>query len=194
MRKDQFLAQLRRSLGGMDETEKKEILYDYEEHFRIGAAEGKDEEQIAGSLGNPRVIGNSYRIEGMLEEPSAGGGVTAGSVLRAVFASLSLTFFNLVVVIGPFFGLVGVMIGLWAAAVSLPLAGIAGIVALVASAVVPHLFSLSGMNPGFLVFAGIGVSALGVLAVIGMLLLTKMFIHGVAEYVKMNVRIVTRRR
>lgn len=36
MTKEQFLTQLKRSISGLKETEKKEILYDYEEHFRMG--------------------------------------------------------------------------------------------------------------------------------------------------------------
>jgi len=192
--RDQFLSDLKRSLGAIQESEKLDILSDYEEHFRMGLAEGKSEEQIADSLGNPRILGKSYTIDSLLEEPKAGGGVTAASVLRAVFASISLTFFNVIVVLGPFLGLVAVMVALWAAAVSLPLSGIAIVLAPAAALIVPGFFSLAGMSPVFLVFAGIGTAALGVLAVIGMWKLSRLFVLVIASYVKFNLRIVTRKR
>jgi len=194
MNQERFLSELKRSLGAMEESEKRDILSDYEEHFRMGLAEGKNEEQIAGSLGNPRILGKSYAIDSLLEEPKEGGGITAASVLRAVFASISLTFFNVIVVLGPFLALVGVMVALWAAAVSLLLSGLAIVLAPVAAQVVPNFFSLASMNPVFLVFAGIGTAALGVLAVIGMWKLSLLFVLVIAAYVKFNLRIVTRRR
>ena len=194
MNRERFLFELKRSLGRMEESEKREILSDYEEHFRMGLSEGKSEEQIADLLGNPRILGKSYAIDSLLEEPKEGGGVTAASVVRAVFASISLTFFNVIVVLGPFLGLVGVMIGLWATAVALPLSGIAIVLAPVAALIVPSFFSLSTMSPAFLVFAGIGIAAVGVLAVIGMWKLSRLFVRVVAAYVKFNLRIVTRKR
>lgn len=194
MNRERFLFELKRSLGKMEESEKRDILSDYEEHFRMGLAEGKGEEQIADSLGNPRILGKSYAIDSLLEEPKEGGGVTAASVLRAVFASISLTFFNVIVVLGPFLALVGVMIGLWATAVSLPLTGIVIVLAPLAALIVPNLFSLASMSPAFLVFAGIGIAALGVLAVIGMWKVSRMFVLVIAAYVKFNLRIVTRKR
>ena len=194
MNKEQFLTQLKRALGGMPEAEKREVLYDYEEHFRMGLAEGKSEEQISQSLGNPRTIGGSYRIDAMLVEPKGGGGVAAASVLRAVFASISLTFFNVIIVLGPFVGLVGVMIGLWAAAASLALAGVVTVLGAAVAIFLPNLIPYVGPNPAFLFFAGIGVAALGMLAVIGMGKLTRPFTLLIAEYVKFNARIVTRRK
>ncbi len=193
MNKETFLDELKRSLGRMPESEKKEVLYDYEEHFRMGTAEGKSEEQVAQSLGNPRLIGRSYVIDAMLEERD-GGRVAAGSVVRALFASISLTFFNLIFILGPFVGLVGVMIGLWAAAISLPIAGVAAVLSPIGALIVPQYVSLGGFTPLLWVFTGIGVAALGVLAVIGMLLLSRLFVEMIAGYVKFNVRIVTRRR
>jgi uncharacterized membrane protein len=194
MNKEKFLTELKRSLGRMPEAEKGEVLYDYEEHFRMGAAEGKSEEQIAEALGNPRAIGKSYAIDALLEEPKGGGGVTATSVLRAIFASISLTFFNIIVVFGPFFGLVGVMIGLWATAASLALSGVAVLVSPVVALIVPGLFTLAGVNAAFLLFAGIGVAGLGLLAVIGMWKLSQLFVQATAAYIRFNARIVMRRK
>ncbi len=194
MTRQAFVAELARALGRMPETDRKEILYDYEEHFRMGLTDGKSEEEIARSLGNPRVLGRSFAIDAMLEAPASGAGVTAGSVMRAVFASMSLTIFNVIFVLGPFLGLVGVMIGLWAAAVSLPLAGLGTFLSPIAALILPRYVSLAGMNAAFLLFAGIGVAGLGLLAVIGMWKLSRLFVLMIAAYVRFNARIVTRRR
>jgi uncharacterized membrane protein len=194
MTRENFLSDLKRALGGMTDQERRDVMYDYEEHFRMGAAEGKSEEEIARSLGNPRMLGKSYAIDVLLEEPKGGGGVTATSVLRALFASISLTFFNVIFVLGPFLGLVGGMIGLWAAAASLPLAGLGVLLSPVAAAIVPQYFSLAGMNPAVLFFAGAGVTGLGVLAVLGMWKLSQLFVKMTAAYVRFNARIVTRRK
>ncbi len=194
MRREQFITELKKGLGRASESEKREILADYEEHFRMAAADGRTEEQTAQALGNPRVIGRSYRIDAMLEESREGGAAGARAVIRAVFASLGLTLVNAIFVLGPFVGLAGAMLGLWAAAVSLPLAGLAAAVSPVALLVAPRFVSLGGVSPVFLVFAGIGVAALGVLAVIGMAQLSRLFIRMVAAYVRFNARMITRRK
>jgi uncharacterized membrane protein len=192
MKRDEFLAQLRKSLGGLPEEEKKEILSDYEEHFSAGLASGKSEEDVAQALGNPRVLGASFRIDAMLEEGKSGGSLTA--VLRAVFASLSLGFFNLIVVLGPFIAVVAVILSLWAAAAAMALSGVAALVGLAIQPLLPQFLSTGGMNTAFLVFASIGVSACGLLAGIGMLFLTRWFFIAIAKYVQFNVRIVAHRR
>lgn len=193
MTREQYITELKRGLGRMGEADRREILADYEEHFRMAAADGRTEEQTAQALGNPRVTGRSYRIDAMLEESRGGGAAGARAVVRAVFASLGLTLVNAIFVLGPFVALAGAMIGLWAAAVSLPIAGIAAAVGPVAVLVAPQAVSLGGLSPLFLVFAGIGVAALGVLAVIGMWQLSRLFIRMVAAYVRFNARMVTRR-
>ena len=198
MTRQQFLDQLRSALGRMSEQERREILADYEEHFRMGAAEGKTEEAIAASLGNPRLLGRSYAIDAILDTTSdgkpSGSAPGAAAVLRAVFASISLGFFNVIFILGPFLGVVGVLVGLWAAAFSIAVSGLAVVLSPLAALFVPRFVDLGGLSPFFLVFAGIGLAGLGVLAGMGMLALTKLFGRGTAEYVKFNARIVTRRR
>ncbi len=194
MTREKFLSDLKASLGRMSDEERREVIYDYEEHFRMGAAEGKTEEQIAQSLGNPRHIGRSYAIDALLEEPKEGGGVKAASVLRAVFASISLTFFNVIFILGPFLGLVGVLIGLWATVAGLALSGVGTALSPIAAPIVPGFLNLGGVSPAFLVFAGIGVAGLGLLAGFGMWKLTRLFVRGTAAYLRFNARIITRRK
>ncbi len=194
MNREQFLSDLTRALGRMSDQEKREILYDYEEHFRMGMAEGKKEEDIARALGNPRVLGKSYAIDALLEERGAGERLPAGAVVRAVFASISLTFVNVIFVLGPFLGLVGGMIGLWAAAVSLPISGVAAALSPLAVLAAPGVFSLGGLHPALVIFGGLGVAGLGLLAVLGMWKLSQLFVQMTAAWVRFNARIVTGRK
>jgi len=188
MNKEQFLGQLRRSLSGIPEEEKKEILYDYEEHFRSGLENGQEEAEIARSLGNPRVLGKSYRIEILLDKER--GGNRASNILRAVFASLSLGFFNVIITIPLFAGLFGVLAGLWAGAVSLAVSGVAVLLGLILQPLFPAFIGLGALSIPFLIFAGIGISALGLLSVIGMWKLSQLFFRMTARYVQFNLRII----
>ena len=188
MNKEQFLNQLKRSLAGVPEEEKKDILYDYEEHFLGGGENGQKEEEIARSLGNPRVLGKSYHIESLLNESR--GGRRAANVLRAVFASLSLGFFNVIITVPVFAGLLAGLIGLWAGAVSLAVTGVAVILAVILQPLLPAFITLGGLSIPFLIFASIGISSLGLLSLVGMWRLSQWFFKIAGKYVQFNLRII----
>ncbi|GFZ30305.1 hypothetical protein CSC2_08310 [Clostridium zeae] len=61
MRKDEFMREMEVNLDKVSESERKEILYDYEEHFRIAKENGKADEEICMELGDPKEIANSYK-------------------------------------------------------------------------------------------------------------------------------------
>lgn len=191
MNREQYLRELVTSMEGMGEQEKKEIAADYEEHFRIGVSSGKSEEEIARALGNPRSIGKSYRIDAMLEGPESPG---AASVLRAVFATMSLGFFNIVVVLGPFVAIVAVVASLWAVAASVGLSGVGLVLGAIARPILPAYITTGGFHPAFLGFAGVGLAALGLLSILGMWQLSKWVVRLIGRYVQLNVRIVTNKR
>ena len=192
MNREQFLARLGKALGGLSAAEKREILADYEEHFRSGLAEGRSEEEIARALGSPAVLGGSYRVESLTDSSRQGWG--AADVIRAVFASLSLGLFNAIIVLGPFIGLLGVLAGLWAAAGSLALSGVAGMLGAIVGPFMPALSGMTVWNALFVFFAGVALAALGLLAVLGMVVLTRWFTVLVARYVRFNARIITGRK
>jgi len=61
MTKQEFLNTLSEGLKNFPSNERNEILYDYEEHFRIGEASGKSDEEIIGELGDPYMILSQYK-------------------------------------------------------------------------------------------------------------------------------------
>lgn len=56
MKKKEFLEILRKNLQGLKEEDIKEIIEDYEEHFKIGKKNKRSEQEISSSLGNPKEI------------------------------------------------------------------------------------------------------------------------------------------
>lgn len=69
MHKEQFLRELSGHLRKLPEEERKDILYDYEEHFQFGLEEGKTEGEIVKGLGSPKAIAKEmlalYRFDEM---------------------------------------------------------------------------------------------------------------------------------
>lgn len=51
-----YLTELEKLLQAVPQEERKEILQDYQEHFRLAAAEGKSMDEIIRSLGGPEVL------------------------------------------------------------------------------------------------------------------------------------------
>jgi uncharacterized membrane protein len=198
MKREQFLRELTAAIGDMPADQIKEILYDYEEHFDAGAAQNKSEDAIAQSLGNPRIIGASYRVEAMLTPEKRNGVSTATSIASAVLATISLTMFNLIFLVGPFFIVLAILFALWACSLSLVVSGVfvIGYPFFCHFANSIHYQSSIALiqNPAlsfvFLFTFGLGVAALGVLASTGMIFVTKSFFLGVASYLKINMRIV----
>lgn len=60
MTKTEFLQQLYNLLGVLPADERDDIIADFEEHFSVGASEGKSEEQICSELGDPKSCAAQY--------------------------------------------------------------------------------------------------------------------------------------
>lgn len=191
MNKSEFIAALDQAIGKIPEQAKKEILYDYEEHFSVGLELGKTEEEIANALGDPKQIARQFRAECALRE--AEGSSSPGNIFRAVFAAVGLGFFNLIFVLGPFLFAAGLILGLFITAMGVLFAGLVLILAVVISSVFPNLISID-LNPAVVFFLGTGVTALGILCNILVYYLIKTFFRATLSYLKMNSRIIAGRR
>ncbi|MBF9016891.1 MULTISPECIES: HAAS domain-containing protein [unclassified Oceanispirochaeta] len=197
MTEKQFIKILKQNLKGLSEEDQIEILSDYNEHFLLGKESGKDEEEICISLGDPAQIGKNSRVELLMdkaEQESA-----AGNVFKAVVASFSLGFFNIVFVLGPYLGLAGVMIGLWGTSVSLMLSGLICSLAVIFRPLILIFIPFMTYPVGFginlaLFLAGIALFSLGSLAVIGMTKISKLFYRGTVKYLQSNLKIIKRSR
>ncbi|MFE4130839.1 DUF1700 domain-containing protein [Peribacillus sp. YIM B13482] len=177
MNKEQFLKQLNESLTGLSLEEQEDILQDYEEYFAIGMEKGKTEQEISTSLGHPKQISKellaSYHL-GQVQQSTS-----AGNVMRAVWAVIGLGFFNLVIVLGPFMALVGVVIAGWASAIAFILAPL-GVI-----------FNLAvGNFQLFDLFFALGLSGIGIFIAMGMFVATSALTKGFIRYLKFNASLV----
>ncbi|MCD1162029.1 DUF1700 domain-containing protein [Peribacillus frigoritolerans] len=177
MNKEQFLKQLNASLTRLSLEEREDILQDYEEYFEIGMEEGKSEQEISKSLGNPKQISKelmaTYHL-GQVEQTTS-----AGNVMRAVWAVIGLGFFNLVIVLGPFIALIGVVIAGWVSAIAFILAPLGALFNLVLGNF--QLFDL---------FFALGLCGIGIFVAMGMFVATSTLTKGFIRYLKFNASLV----
>jgi len=187
MTKNEFMSILNSQLSGMPEDERKEMIYDYEEHFRFALEEGKTEEQICSELGEPKEIAKQYKLN--YKVTRAAENPSTRNIFSAVLAGISLGFFNLVLFLPIFLSLVGVLFGLFAAAIGVALAGVLTVFSPILAAIAPGYVSV-GMNLVAAMFFGIGLTALGALFFIGDCYLAKYFYQFTIKYLKWNVNVV----
>ncbi len=185
MNKQQFLNELRAALAPLPAVEREDILADYEEHFRIAAETGHSEETVAAALGDPRELARSY-IEGMDPPPFDPTDPTLGGKAAYPYAKrprpsnshpgiiTGVVLFNVFIGAWLLVSLISAWIGLWMVPIAIALAGIVSIVAGICIPVI--------MPKWALILAGIALIALGILAVIGMVYVTKYFFKGIRLY------------
>ncbi|RDW15006.1 HAAS signaling domain-containing protein [Oceanobacillus chungangensis] len=179
MTKKQFISKLNASLKRLPYEERQDIIQDIEEYFVIGSEEGKSEEQVATSLGSPEQIAKelvaAYRVEKVEETTST------GNIIRAVWAVIGLGFFNLVIVLGPFVALAGVIIAGWLMGISFVASPI---FVLLNVAIHPQIFEI------FDLFFSIGLAGIGLFIAIGMFFATRAIKNGFVRYLKYTIGIV----
>ena len=168
MNKEQYLMKLKKMLP---EYESQEIINDFEEHFKVGFEDGKTEEEIIDSLGNPMDIAKEY---GYVEKDKS-----QLPVGNRVIALIGLIFFDLLIGIAIIGSLIAVWASLWATVISLVVSGIAALIGMF-------------ISPGpwyILFFGGVSVLALSVVLGIGMIYVTKYAFKGLVWYGKLHGKI-----
>ena len=190
MNKKEFLAILRANLSGMDANTIKDILYDYEEHFRIGLENNKTEEEISKAPGNPVQIANAYKADGFIKKAEIS--PRPYNMFKAILAGIGLGLFNLAFVVGLYAGIVGIVIGLGGTAFGISFAGMFLIVA--TFFLPPYIstpFNLSiGLGRLACFISGIGLLSLGLLLVILTVFISKLILQVTISYIKANVELV----
>lgn len=200
MNKEEFLKTLEASLKAFTLEEKKDILYDYEEHFRIGLQNGKTEEELIKELGSPNDIAKQYKsnIEYLpytenISEPLKyeQAKLHDRSIVPSIISALALGFFNLIFVLWIFIAAGATLFGLAAAAIAITTSGI--IVTL--APILAPLFSGSIFMPSNIPYVltilfGIGTAALGALFCIGIFYLSRYFYFAAVKYIKWNITII----
>lgn len=196
MNREQFLEELGKALKGLPETEVREILEDYQMHFQEGTADGREDADIARTLGNPASIGRMFRADFMVAQ--AGRSATFRNVAGAAAAVIGLGLFNLLFVAGPLLVVFLVLLATWMLIAILALVSLTVTVASIFYALFPSWLVVGGASPFLLAlgffFLGIGGFSLSALLVIAMAFLTRFCFRLLAGYLKFNLEFIQKRR
>lgn len=194
-----FLKKLEDRLRFLADSDRRDILYDYEEHIAAAVENGESEAAVIEKLGSPELIARQYHAARMIHEAERQG--SPKNVMRAILATMGLGMLNLIFVLGPFVGLIGVLIGLLGSGFAIALSGVfiagAGLLGLtgmdlhwVIHSTVPISFNQSYLS---LAMIGGGISVFsggGLLALIGVWLSEQTFKLTI-RYLKFNMRLIT---
>lgn len=187
MNRQTFMNELSRHLTGISEDEKQDILFDYDEHFRIGIEGGRIEEEIAAALGDPRTIAKQLRANHMIEKVQTI--KSPGNMFRAVLATMGLGFFNLVFVSGLFIGVIAILISIFVASFSFVVGGVGVAIGTFLAPIYPQ-FIHSTMHPVTSLSFGVALAGLGILTFIGGVYSSKCFYRFTVKYLKCNIKII----
>lgn len=188
----EFIQVLIDRFKGIPEEELDDILSDYKEHIAIGLKKGRSEEEIVASLGDPETIAKQIRASYLVKKAEDSN--LTGDVMRAVFAFLALSVFNMFIILGPFLHVFGILIALFVAAASITVTGILIFCASISG--LSYLDPFNGliitykMHPAATAFLSIGITAFGLLVMIGNWLLLKAFYNLAIKYLKKNIEII----
>jgi len=188
MNKKEFINKLSSYLGGIPGEDRQDVINDFEEHFKEGLAEGRTEENIAKSLGDPKSLANQFKASILVNQAERT--TSPANITRAVFATLGLGFFNLIFILGPFVAAVSIFIALFACAIALTASGITVFFAAIFGPLFPQYVSVL-LNPAVAIFGSIGVTCLGILFFVGDIYLAKLLYRLFIRYIKFNLRIIT---
>jgi uncharacterized membrane protein len=184
MNKNEFIKELRFLLSDFPKEEADDIIYDYEEHFRAGIEKGKTEAEISEALGDVRIIAKQYRASMKIEK--AHSDRTVGNIFSAVTATVGLGFFNLVIVLGPFLAISGVIIGLFGTAVGISAGGLGVMAVSFGVSYMPIDIPVSVSFP-VTFFLGLGMACFGILFFLGVFYISKFFYIGTVKYLRWNM-------
>ncbi len=186
----EYTQSLREKLEGtIPPEELEDLLSDYAEHFRMGRAEGRSEEDLWRSLGSPDDAAREIRAAHLVRKAESDR--SWNNIIHAVFATLGLGLFNMVFVLVPFILLVVMLLVIFIVGISFAVFGpiaFGSSLLMLAGIPAPALTT----NPAAGVFLSIGITSTGLLFIIGDYYLARFFYRVGIQYLKWNIRIITK--
>ncbi|WP_158701600.1 DUF1700 domain-containing protein [Lentibacillus sp. Marseille-P4043] len=172
-----FLTQLRIQLRGIPSEEIDSILKDYEGYFDEAEANGISEEEASQNLGNPHELAKELKAnhQGQPYQQVSG----SPNSLHNVIVTIALVFFNLIIVLGPLIGIIGLFFGLAVMTAAFIISPLLTIVSMVAGNGYLFEFFLA------LILAGVGLFIFP-----SLLKLYKASYHYFSKYVQWNLRMM----
>jgi len=186
MTRNEYLNRLKSYLNYLPESEVREILLDYEEHFIIGKEKGKSEDEISKELGDPKEVAESIRSTYNFSTKDDTNYNTQTNKNPNTLILILLIVLNFIFVFGPFMGIIGVLIGFFAAGFGIAIGGLGLVLRF------PLNFILSTFVPGIVTSTAFGIAliSLGILVVILTIFLSKLFYKLCVLYLQWNKKLV----
>lgn len=191
MNKKIFLEKLEKNLKGLPEMEIKDILFDFEEYFDIGISKNRTEKELSLSLGDPKALAKQLKAASFIKKAEER--TTAANIIRAVFVSIGLSFFNLVITLPLFIFLAAVIVVFFIISITITAAGITGFVSSIFYPVFSGNLTFS-INPAVGIFFFTGLAAIGIIFFIGNIYLSRTIYNVILKYLKFNLSIIKGRR
>ena len=180
MTRAEFMGRLRRGLVGMPAAAAADIAADYEIHFEDGLAAGRSEAEVAAALGDPDRLARELRAEAGAQRwhqeknPSA--------AVAAIFAVLGLGAISILFLLPILMSVVGVLFGLFMAAIGVFIGGGAIMVA--------GPFAGFPGGPVAAILAGLGLMAGSTALAALTAILTIWLINGVVWFARLHYRLL----
>jgi uncharacterized membrane protein len=121
MTRNEFIKRLKAGLKGMPQGDVDDIVADYEAHFEAGAAEGRNEQEVALALGNPGRLARELRFEAGFRNWESER--SPSSAWAAVLAFMGLATIDILILLPILLPILGVMFGLFVAVLAVFIAG-----------------------------------------------------------------------
>jgi uncharacterized membrane protein len=187
MNKLLYLEKLEKNLRSLPAEEITDIINDFKEYFDVGIERGRSEEELSLSLGNPKMLARQIRLESYIKKAEET--KSASNILRAVFTSIGLSFFNLIVMLPVFLTVFSALAVLFACSVSLSAAGVTGFVGSIFSPLFSQYLTFN-INFAVSLFAFIGIGSLGILFFVGNIYVAKFIFRLIVRYLRFNLKVI----
>ncbi len=194
MTREEFLESLGTQLKNIPKEQIDEILQDYRDHIAIGMENGRNEEELIRSLGDPREIAKQINANYSIKEAETK--TSAGNIFRALYAIAGLGFFNLIFVLPLFMIILLLLFVLYIVPISFIAGGIAVIILFVSIFLAPGYFynnfeiAISAPEAVGGLLISIGLVSMGLLILIAAYYVTKVIFKIVLRYLKFNLNII----
>ena len=192
MKRDQFILALRRSLIQLPQAEVEDVIRDQNEYISDAIAAGRTEDDVIKSLGDPKVLANSLQADLKIQraESAVSFNKQVSLTFSALIAILALAPLNIIFILGPFLGLLIVLIVGWAMAMGL----FATSVAMFAGFFMKLIFMSAGFwtHLSTMLFS-LGMIGSALIAFICMYSVTNLVLAWTISYLKWNLNFIKAR-
>jgi uncharacterized membrane protein len=146
---------------------------------------------ISTSVANTATVTAASPITIRAKESNPNHNVKQQPIIAPFIVASALLLFNLIFVAGPYVGLLGTLIGLFAAAFAVTISGLAMALAFLFAPFFPEFINvMDSFSTVTMLSIGVGTTALGLLFIIGVCYLSKYFYLLTKKYIKWNIKVI----